>query len=93
MEAMIPSLASPEKTGKPEKTDKPLPIITASARPISDEFVSRLRNTYSRDLIVQTVTPGQPAESSKDATLPENAVYIVNQSGGRLVADIRLEHK
>lgn len=86
MEQMIPSLSSP---GKPAA---PMPeAVIASAAPMNDEFVSRLRNTYSRDLIVQTVTPKQPAESAQEK--PENAVYVVNQIGGRVVADIRLEHR
>jgi hypothetical protein len=46
---------------------------------------------------VQTVAASQPTPAAAPAlgepTLPENAVYVVNKSGGRLVADIRLEHK
>ena len=84
VEALIPSLSAPEK-----KELRPGAIVMASAAPINDAFVSRLRNTYSRDLIVQTVTPNQPAE----AAVPENAVYVVSKSGGRVVADIKLEHK
>ncbi len=88
VDELIPSLAGPVKT---DRQIKPPPIITASAAPINDEFVSRLRNSYSRDLIVQTVTP--KSEGAAEASMPENAVYVVNKSGGRLVADIRLEHK
>jgi hypothetical protein len=84
IDALIPSLTAPEK-----KELRPGAIVMASAAPINDAFVSRLRNTYSRDLIVQTVTPNQPAE----ATVPENAVYVVSKNGGRVVADIKLEHK
>jgi hypothetical protein len=85
VDALIPSLGAPEK-----KELKPGTIVMASAAPINDAFVSRLRNTYSRDLIVQTVTPSQqPAEAS----VPESAVYVVSKSGGRVVADIRLEHR
>ena len=67
-------------------------MISARAAPMNDAFVSRLRNAYSRDLIVQTVTPAQPAPAA-EAKLPESAVYVVNKSGGRVVADIRLDHK
>jgi hypothetical protein len=91
IEAMIPSLAGPPKD---DRQIKPPEMLSASAAPINDAFVSRLRNIYSRDLIVQTVTPGQPAAAAgAEPAMPENAVYVVNQSGGRLVADIRLEHK
>jgi hypothetical protein len=83
IDALIPSLEAPGKTPAPGA------MVMASAAPMNDEFVSRLRNTYSRDLIVQTVGPSQPSE----ARMPENAVYVVNKSGGRLVADIRLEHR
>jgi hypothetical protein len=86
MDALIPSLGSAEKP--PADKLKPGPMIMASAQ-INDDFVSRLRNSYSRDLIVQTVGPNQPAE----AQMPESAVYVVNKTGGRLVADIRLEHR
>lgn len=84
VDALIPSLTAPEK-----KELRPGAVVMASAAPINDAFVSRLRNTYSRDLIVQSVAPNQPAEAS----VPEGAVYVVNKSGGRVVADIRLEHR
>jgi len=93
IEGLIPSLAGPPKTDRQKAPE----ILSASAAPIKDEFVSRLRNTYSRDLIVQTVAPNQagpaPSAALGEPMLPENAVYVVNQSGGRVVADIRLEHK
>jgi hypothetical protein len=84
VDALIPSLTAPEK-----KELAPGTLIVAKAEPINDAFVSRLRNTYSRDLIVQTVTASQPSEAS----VPESAVYVVSKSGGRVVADIKLEHK
>ena len=91
IESLIPSLGTPAKGDREMKRPE---ILSASAAPINDAFVSRLRNTYSRDLMVQTVAPGQPAPATAlEPTLPENAVYIVNKSGGQLVADIRLEHK
>jgi hypothetical protein len=95
IDELIPSLAAPV-VKQPKNAPAPGPMIMASAKPLDDEFVSRLRNTYSRDLIVQTVTPGQAtpaAVSNGPATLPESAVYIVSKTGGRLVADIKLEHK
>ena len=88
VEELIPTLTAPEK-----KELRPGAMIVANAAPINDAFVSRLRNTYSRDLIVQTVTPTQPAQSTGEATVPESAVYVVSKTGGRVVADIRLEHR
>jgi hypothetical protein len=89
VDALIPSLTAP--AGE-KKELKPGTMIIASAAPINDAFVSRLRNAYSRDLIVQTVTPNQPNQPA-EATVPESAVYVVSKSGGRVVADIKLEHK
>jgi hypothetical protein len=67
--------------------------MLASAAVVNDAFVSRLRNAYSRDLIVQTVAPNQQSETNPDTRIPESAVYVVSKTGGRLVADIQLEHK
>jgi hypothetical protein len=88
VDELIPSLAPPENNQL-----RPGAMIVANAAPINDAFVSRLRNAYSRDLIVQTVTPSQPAPTSGEASVPESAVYVVSKTGGRVVADIRLEHK
>jgi hypothetical protein len=88
VEELIPTLTAPEK-----KELRPGAMIVANAAPINDAFVTRLRNTYSRDLIVQTITPAQPAQSTGEATVPESAVYVVSKTGGRVVADIRLEHR
>lgn len=92
IDALIPSLPAPAAAGK--DLPAPGPMIIASAQPMNDDFVSRLRNTYSRDLIVQTVGPAQSAPASAGpASLPENAVYVVSKTGGRVVADIKLEHR
>jgi hypothetical protein len=87
VDALIPSLTPPAK-----KELAPGTLIVAKAEPINDAFVSRFRNTYSRDLIVQTVTPTTPSQPA-EASVPESAVYVVSKSGGRVVADIKLEHK
>jgi hypothetical protein len=93
MEGMIPTLTQQPHADRPAAT-KALPLVSASLAPITDGFVSQMRNSYSRDLVVQTVTPKAP-ETRADAgqSKPENAVYVVNKTGGRLVADIRLEHQ
>jgi Domain of unknown function (DUF4384) len=93
MEGMIPSLAQQPRPDRPAAS-KGLPMVSASLAPITDNFVSQMRNSYSRDLVVQTVTPKAPDPQAEAASpRSENAVYVVNKSGGRLVADIRLEHK
>jgi hypothetical protein len=84
MDSLIPSVRTPEKELKPG------PLIMASASPIQDPFVSRLRNAYARDLVVQTVTPSQPAGPGAGM---EGAVYVVSKTGNRVVADIKLEHR
>jgi hypothetical protein len=61
--------------------------IVADAR-ISDETVQKLHTLYSRDLIVEKVTPS--------AEVKETAVYVANPSGradSRLITDLHLVHK
>lgn len=97
VQSMFPSLIQPGNAErKAAPASGPPPLLTASAEPITDGFVSRLRETYSRDLIVQTVTPaasGTPAAQAQGGDPMENAVYVVEKSGRPLVADIRLEHR
>jgi hypothetical protein len=67
-------------------------IATAN---IDDATVGHLRETYTRDLIIEKVdekTPGDKSPGDKK----ENAVYVVNPSGSsdsRVVADLRLVHQ
>lgn len=88
IETMFPSIIHQEKAAQPPAS---LPVLSASAEPITDSFVSHMRQTYSRDLIVQTVTPTAPDAQSSDPM--ENAVYVVDKTGRPLVADIHLEHR
>jgi hypothetical protein len=63
--------------------------LVASAKPIENALVDRLRTSYSRDLIVQKIKDDQ----TKTA---ESAVYVVNPTGkadSRVVADIHLVHR
>jgi len=64
---------------------------------VKDDVMDRFR-TFSRDLVVETVTPeAAPARPKPEAAAArENAVYVVNPKAGedgRVVADIRLIHK
>jgi hypothetical protein len=92
LEQMIYSLQGgkrAEKTSKPEepvRSDKTL-IMAAN---IGNPMVERLRNAYSRDLIVEKVDPNTPGDRK------ETAVYVVNPTGSsdsRVVADLHLVHK
>ncbi len=63
------------------------------AQNIGDPAIGRLRSAYSRDLIIETVNPSNPAPAGAK---PETAVYVVNPSGSpdsRIVADIKLVHQ
>ena len=98
LEKMIYSLQG----GKPTPTAAPTPQpdrqpqkqLLASALPIDDNTVGRLRNTYSRDLVIEKVDDSTPANAPGDKK--ETAVYVVNPSGSRdsrVVADIQLVHQ
>jgi hypothetical protein len=90
LEQMIYSLqgkksatATPEE---PAHMDKNLVMAVNIGNPMVD----RLRNAYSRDLIVEKVDPNTPGERK------ETAMYVVNPTGGadsRVVADLHLVHQ
>ncbi len=53
-------------------------------------MVDRLRNAYSRDLIVEKVDANTPGDRK------ETAIYVVNPTGStdsRVVADLHLVHQ
>ena len=67
-------------------------VMSASAE-IPDSAVGHLRETYTRDLIIEKV---DEKTEDKSAAKKENATYVVNPSGtgdSRVVADISLEHR
>jgi len=73
---------------KPSSTDDSKTLV-ASAR-ISDDLVRNKRQMYSRDLVIETVTPNTPGDQK------EFADYVVNPSGSpdsRVMADLKLVHK
>jgi hypothetical protein len=66
-------------------------VMTASAD-IPDSAVGRLQ-TYTRDLVIETV---DEKTEDKSSAKNENAVYVVNPSGSadsRVVADVKLVHQ
>jgi len=89
LEKLIYSLGQ----GKPDPASTPRPArpkqITQVAS-VDDATVGRLRNVYSRDLVIEAVNPNTPGEKK------ETAVYVVNPTGSddsRVVADLALEHR
>lgn len=98
LEDMIYSLsggakAKPASTEPMEKPKKKY-VISASAD-IPDSAVGHLRDTYTRDLIIEKVDDKTPEDKSA-ANKSEDAVYVVNPSGSpdsRVVADVQLVHQ
>jgi hypothetical protein len=95
LENLIYSLQEPApKPAAATAPDKPPArkvLMTASAD-IPDSAVGRLRQTYTRDLIVEQVDDNTQDKSNKR----ENAMYVVNPTGSpdsRVVADLKLEHR
>jgi len=91
LENMIYSLQ-----GKPAQlAEAPQPRVLAQSGgyAIDDDTVGRLRDTYSRDLIIERVDDKTPADKIDKQ---EYAVYVVNPSGSsdsRVVADFKLVHQ
>jgi uncharacterized protein DUF4384 len=93
LEKMIYSLQG----GKPQPAAAPDPppqqskqMVQYASLNIDDRMVGRLRNVYSRDLIIEKVDPKTPGERK------ETAVYVVNPTGStssRVVADLALRHE
>ncbi len=74
--------AAPQEAPKPKQM-----IMTAS---VDEATVGRLRNTFSRDLVIERVDENTPGEKK------ETAVYVVNPTGSpdsRVVADLALVHQ
>jgi hypothetical protein len=93
LENMIYSLQSGGKA-KPAATrpeqNAPKQMVQIAMANIDDATVGQLRDTYTRDLIIETVDEKTPGEKK------ENAVYVVNPSGSsdsRVVADLKLVHQ
>jgi hypothetical protein len=97
LENMIYSLqgGAKAKPAADKAVDKPAAkklLVTASVE-IPDGAISRLRDTYTRDLIIEKV---DDKTEDKSSAKQENAVYVVNPSGSsnsRVVAEIKLEHR
>jgi len=81
---------SPAKAPEGENASAPDDVQLASnTKPVDDAFVDQLRDTYSRDLIVEK------ADDSANHDVVDHSAYAVNPSGSqeaRVVADITLKH-
>ena len=99
LENMIYSLqdgakANPAAVKEPDKPKTKKYVMSASAD-IPDSAVGHLRDTYTRDLVIEKVDEKTPEDKSS-ANKKENAVYVVNASGSsdsRVVAEIKLVHQ
>jgi len=68
-------------------------FLLSSNRPIDNSVVDRLRDVYSRDLIIEKA---ETTDQAKAAHQQDKSVYVVNRdgsAGARVVADIRLIHQ
>ena len=92
------SKATPEPT-KPASTPespvkKPKDMVMMAQVNIKDTNVNQLRQTYSRDLIIETVDDKTPNDRTGDKK--EKAIYVINPTGSpesRVVADLELTHQ
>ena len=89
LESTIYSLQAPKSkpAAQPDPAAQPKQLLVAN---LDDSAVGRLRNTYSRDLIIEKVDESTPGDKK------EKAVYVVNPTGSqdsRVVADLHLVHQ
>lgn len=95
LEKMIYSLQ--DKPPKAGQVSKPL---VASNLQVEDNLVKKMRQTYSRDLLIEKVDDAAPAAQAPKvvagAPKSEKAYYVVNPANtpeARVVADIPLRHQ
>lgn len=86
--------AIPTKTSQPQADPRPQKslLVTASLN-VPDSAINRMRQTYSRDLIIEKVDENT---ASAPGDKKEKAVYVVNPTGStdpRVVADLQLVHQ
>jgi len=83
--------ANPANEVKPPTAgSEPKTLMVQNIASIDDRLVSRLRTTYSRDLIIEKVDEQAPGPRK------EKAVYAVSPAGGkdaRVVVDVTLNHQ
>lgn len=92
LEKVVYSLQGGAAAPAPKKEDpaKGKTLLVMASAKIDDTMVGRLRNTYSRDLVIEKVDENTPGARK------EEAVYVVNPTGSsdsRVVADLQLVHQ
>jgi hypothetical protein len=86
-----PASQKGSETPKPSSSSESKTLM-ASAR-IGDDVVRTKQQMYSRDLVIETVTPNTPTPQGEQK---EYAEYVVNPSGSadsRVVAGLKLVHR
>jgi hypothetical protein len=79
----------------PAPRAQPKQMVSVAMASIDDGTVGHLRDTYTRDLVIEKVDEKTPGDKSSGSKM-ENAVYVVNPSGSsdsRVVADLSLVHQ
>jgi hypothetical protein len=96
MEKLIYSLSSgAKKPAAAPSGDKPDPpkLLLASAKPIDDAFISKLRaQLTARDLVFEKVDESKPGPNNQR----EKAMYVATQDrtqDAHIVVDLRLRHE
>ena len=70
-------------------------VVSVASVDIDNNTVGQLRDTYTRDLIIEKIDDKTPPDKSP-AGKKDNATYVVNPSGSsesRVVADISMVHQ
>lgn len=85
---------STEPLAKPVEPNAPAPtFLLSSNKPIDNSVVDKLRDVYSRDLIIEKA---EDTDQAKPARQQDKSVYVVSRdgsAGARVVADIQLIHQ
>jgi hypothetical protein len=71
---------------------EPKKLLLSAMADIPDSTVGKLKDTYTRDLVIEKVDDKTPGDKSPEKK-KENAVYVVNPSGSpdsRVVAEVPL---
>jgi hypothetical protein len=91
-DTLIYSLNKQSAPNRPEQR-----TLSAQNIPINDALVGKFRNTVlvGRDLVFEKVDEmsALPRVDDTIAKPKEKAAYVVNMSGGRVVADVTLKHR
>ena len=88
-----PTPAVPTKTSEPQAPKPQKQMLVVASLNVPDSAIDRMRQTYSRDLIIEKVDENS---ASAPGEKKEKAIYVVNPTGStdpRVVADLQLTHQ